>query len=105
MDVDFDFSDVEQFFEDGTVEVLDTINKVGDEADEYDRKHGSYTDRSGTLRKSNRHSASEEGLELYNDATAPDGFQYASKVESLGFKVRSAGALYAEKRLKEEFEK
>lgn len=104
MDVEFDFSDVEEFFEDGTAEVVEIVDEVGYEADEYDKKHGSYSDISGTLRKSNMHSASEDGLELYNDATAPNGFQYASKVESLGFKVRSGGALYAEKRLKEEFE-
>lgn len=104
MDVEFDFSDVEQFFEEGEAEVVNVVDKIGNEADEYDKEHGSYTDRSGTLRKSNKHTASEDGLELYNDATAPNGFQYASKVESLGFEVRSGGALYAEKRLKEEFE-
>ena len=104
MDVDFDFSDVEQFFEEGEAEVVNIVDKVGYEADEYDIKHGSYTDRSGTLRKSNKHTASKEGLELYNDATAPNGYQYASKVEEHGFTVRSEGTLFACKRLKEEFE-
>lgn len=103
--VDFDFSDVDDFFNEGDAEYLDVVDKVGYEADEYDKENGSYTDRSGTLRKSNKHIASKEGLELYNDATAPNGYQYASKVESYGFEVRSGGALYAEKRLKEEFER
>ena len=102
--VDVDFSDFEPFIEEGETEFLEVVDKVGYEADEYDKEHGSYTDRSGTLRKSNKHTASKEGLELYNDATAPNGYQYASKVEGHGFMVRSEGALFAYNRLKEEFE-
>ena len=38
---------------------------------------------------------------LYNDAESPKGYHYASNVESKASGVRSGGALYAEKRLKE----
>lgn len=47
----------------------------------------------------------KDGLTLYNDATAPNGYQYASNVESKGFDVLSGTALLAEKQLKEEFER
>ena len=46
----------------------------------------------------------KDGLTLYNDAESPKGYNYASNVESKGFDVLSGAALYAEKRLKEEFE-
>ena len=49
--VDFDFSDFEPFMKEGETEFLEVVDKVGYEADEYDKKHGSYIDRSGTLRK------------------------------------------------------
>lgn len=40
-----------------------------------------------------------------NDVSADDkGYHYASNVKNKGFRVRSADALYREKRLKEEFE-
>lgn len=58
--VDFDFSDLEPFMEEGETEFLKVVDKVGYEADEYDKEHGSYTDRSGTLRKSNKHTASKK---------------------------------------------
>lgn len=100
-----DFSDVEQFFKNGEAEVRQTVDKVGDEADDYDVKHGDYQDQTGTLRKSNRHEVDAKGnLTLINDAASESGFNYASNVESKGYQVRSGGALYAEKRLKEIFE-
>ena len=43
--VDFDFSDFEPFIEEGETEFLEVVDKVGYEADEYDKEHGSYTDR------------------------------------------------------------
>ena len=68
MDVDFDFSDVDSFFNEGEWEVEKKMIDVGDET-------------------------------LKNEA------EYASFVESKGFDVLSSAALYAEKRLKEEFER
>ena len=60
----------------------------------------SYDDTYGyTLRTSNNYDVDKDGLTLKNEA------EYASFVESKGFDVLSGAALYAEKRLKEEFEK
>lgn len=100
--VDFDFSDVDSFFEQGENEVKEVEEKVGKEAVEYAVQHGSYQNRTGTLRKSNKYSVSDEGLELKNDAKSPEGYNYASNVESKGYEVLSGAALFAEKRLKEE---
>lgn len=105
MDVDFDFSDVDSFFDEGEWEVEKKMIDVGDEAVKYAEEHGDYQDHTLTLRTSNKYDVDEDGLTLYNDATAPNGYQYASKVESLGFEVLSGAALHAEKRLKEEFER
>ena len=102
--VDFDFSDVDSFFEQGENEVKEVEEKVGKAAVEYAVQHGSYQNRTGTLRKSNRYSVSDEGLELKNDAKSPEGYNYASNVESKGYEVLSGAALFAEKRLKEEIE-
>ena len=104
MDVDFDFSDVGQFFDEGEWEVEKEMIDVGDEAVKYAEEHGTYQDHTLTLRTSNKYDVDETGLTLYNDATAPNGFQYASKVESKGFDVLSGAALYAEKELKKRFE-
>jgi len=105
MDVDFDFSDVDKFFDDGKWEVEKNIIDVGDEAVRYAEEHGTYQNHTLTLRTSNKYDVDDTGLTLYNDATAPNGFQYASKVESKGFDVLGGAALYAEKRLKDEFER
>lgn len=105
MDVDFDFSDVEGFFEEGEWEVEKKMIDVGDEAVKYAEEHGNYQDHTLTLRTSNKYDVDKDGLMLYNDATAPNGYQYASKVESNGFDVLSGAAIHAEKRLKDEFER
>ena len=102
--VDFDFSDVDGFFEQGESEVKEVEEKVGKEAVDYAVQHGSYQNRTGTLRKSNKYSVTDEGLELRNDAKSPEGYNYASNVESKGYEVLSGAALFAEKRLKEEIE-
>ena len=73
MDVKFDFSDVDGFFEQGYAEVKAVEDKVGKEAVDYAVKNGSYKNP-----------------------------EYASFVESKGYEVLSGAALYAEKRLKEE---
>lgn len=102
MSVKFDFSDVDGFFEQGTSEIKEVESKVGEEALEYAIQNGSYQDRTGTLRKSNKYSVKEDGLELRNDAKSPKGYSYASDVESKGYEVLSGAALFAERRLKEE---
>lgn len=98
MDVDFDFSDVDQFLKDGEWEVEEKMIDVGNEAVKYAEEHGDYKDHTLTLRTSNDCDVDKDGLILKNEA------EYASFVESKGFDVLSSAALYAEKRLKEEFE-
>lgn len=98
MVVDFDFSDVDQAFAEFETQVVAKISEVGEEAVQYAKDHGDYQDQTGTLRKSNEYEADITGLTLKNDT------EYASYVESKGFDVESGAALYAEKRLKEEFE-
>ena len=68
--VDFDFSDVNSSFEQGESEVKEVEEKVGKEAVSYAVQHGSYQNRTGTLRKSNKYSVTNEGLELKNDAAS-----------------------------------
>ena len=104
--VDFDFSDVGDFLNEGTEEVRSKVDEIGGGADEYDAKDGTYQDHTETLRKSNKHVVEDDcSLTLYNDAADDKGYHYASNVESKGFRVRSGGALYAGRRLKEEFDK
>ena len=98
MGVDFDYSDVEQFFQDGEWEVEKKMIDVGDEAVKYAEENGDYKDHTLTLRTSNDYDVDESGLTLKNEA------EYASSVESKGYDVLSGAALYAERRLKEEFE-
>ncbi|AND20738.1 hypothetical protein [Phocaeicola dorei] len=104
MDVDFDLSDIDSFFDEGEWEVEKKMIDVGDEAVKYAEEHGNYQDHTLTLRTSNKYDVDKDGLTLYNDAQSPKGYHYASNVESKGFDVLSGAALYAEKRLKEEFE-
>lgn len=96
MDVKFDFSDVDRFFQQGYSEVKAVEEKVGKEAVNYAIEHGSYQNRTGTLRKSNKYSVEDDGLVIRNDA------EYASYVESRGYEVSTGAALFAERRLKEE---
>jgi hypothetical protein len=100
----FDFSDVDGFLKGEEDAVVAKEKEIGEEAVRYAVEHGSYRNRTGLLRKSNEFVASKEGVTLYNGATAPDGYQYASYVESRGYDVLTGAALYTEKRCKEEFE-
>lgn len=94
-----DFSDVDDFFRRGKQEVHQKVEEIGQESEQYAKDHGNYQDRTGNLRQSNGHDVDDnESLELTNSA------DYASYVESKGFDVLSGAALYAQKRLKEEFE-
>lgn len=96
MDVKSDFSDVDSFLGQGYAEVKAVEEKVGKEAVNYAIEHGSYQNRTGTLRKSNKYSVEDDGLVIRNDA------EYASYVESRGYEVSTGAALFAERRLKEE---
>ena len=94
----YDFSDVGAFIDEVENVIDDRLSEVGEEAVAYAKEHGSYHDVTGNLRRSNKYSVEEDGLRIYNDA------DYASNVEQRGYEVISGAALFAEKRLKEEFE-
>ena len=64
MDVDFDFSDVDSFFNEGEWEVEKKIIDVGDEAVKYAEEHGNYQDHTLTLRTSNDYDVDKDGLTL-----------------------------------------
>ena len=102
--VEMDLSDVDDFLRDEEWKVQKKMIDVGESAVRYAEEHGTYQDRTLTLRTSNKYDVDEKGLTLYNDAEAPKGYNYASDVESKGYEVLSGAALYAEKKLKEEFE-
>ena len=102
--VEMDFSDVDGFLKDEEWKVQKKMIDVGEDAVRYAEEHGNYQDHTLTLRTSNKFDVDEEGLTLYNDAESPQGYNYASDVESKGYEVLSGAALYAEKKLKEEFE-
>lgn len=99
-----DFSDVDTFFSQGFSEVDKIVDEVGQHAVEYAKEHGDYQDRTGLLRKSNKHEVDNGTLILSNDATAENGYQYAAIVESKGYEVLSGAALEAERGLKQKFE-
>lgn len=93
----YDFSDIDSFINEAENEIEDKLERVGEEAVAYAKEHGSYQNRTGNLRRSNKYKVDEEGLTLYNDA------DYAEDVEKRGYEVLSGAVLFAEKRLKEEF--
>lgn len=93
-----EFTGIESFMEELEEEIKEVMDAVGREAVEYAKEHGSYQDRTGNLRRSNKYKVEHDGLLLQNDA------EYASNVEQKGYDVLSGAALFAEKRLKKEFE-
>lgn len=97
MDVMSEFTGLGDFMDELEREVLDVMDSVGREAVDYAKEHGSYQNRTGKLRSSNKYEVDPSGLTLINDA------EYASNVEQKGYDVLSGAALYAEKRLREEF--
>lgn len=105
MGVDFDFSDVNSFLEEEMWRVQKKMIDIGDEGIEYAEEYGNYQDHTLTLRTSNDFDIDDEGILLKNEAKSPEGYNYASDVESKGYEVLSGAALYVEKRAKEEFER
>ena len=98
MAVDFDFSDVDEAFDQFDQELKETMTEAGEMAVQYAKDNGDYQDQTGTLRKSNEYEVDETGLTLKNET------EYASYVEAKGFEVLSGAALEAERLLKEKFE-
>ena len=97
--IDADFSDVDQFFEDGTSEVVAGMKEEGEAFVEDAKATGNYQDHTIHLRESNDYEVNEDGLILKNEA------DYASFVESKGFEVAGSAAIRTEKRLKDRFER
>lgn len=98
MDVTGSITGLDSFMRELEQEIEDVMDSVGRESVEYAIEHGSYQNRTYKLRSSNRYKVEPDGLLLQNDA------EYASDVEQKGYDVLSGAALFAEKRLKEEFE-
>lgn len=98
MVIDSDFSDVDDFFDEGEWEVEKAMIDVGDEAVKDAKANHTYQNRTGNLEASNDYDVDKDGLTLTNSA------DYASYVEAKGFDVLSSPALRAEKKLKEMFE-
>lgn len=98
MVIDADFSDVDDFFDEGEWEVEKVMIDVGDTAIKDAEESGTYQDHTLTLRTSNQFDIDKDGLILENTA------EYASYVEAKGFEVLGSSALRAEKKLKEMFE-
>ena len=98
MVIDSDFSDVDQFFKDGELEVEMSMVDIGDTAVKDAKENHTYQNRTGNLEASNKCDVDKDGLTLDNTA------DYASYVEAKGFDVLSGAALRAEKKLKEIFE-
>ena len=95
MDVSFDFSDIDDFFDAGESEIKEVEREVGEYAVRLAEVYGKYKNHTWLLRKSNIAKVTDEGLELRN--TAP----YASFVESKGFDVLANAALEAESILRD----
>ena len=98
MVIDSDFSDVDQFFNDGEWEVEKAMIDIGDDSVKDAKANHTYQNRTGNLEASNGYDVDKDGLTLENTA------DYASYVEAKGFDVLSGPALRAEKKLKEIFE-
>lgn len=98
MDVTSDITGLESFMRELEDEIDRVVDSVGQESVGYAVGHGTYQNRTYKLRSSNKYKVEPDGLLLYNDA------EYASNVEQKGYDVLSGAALFAEKRLKEEFE-
>lgn len=105
MDIGFDFSDVDKYISEGMQGIKKQMGVRAREAVAYAVEHGDYQDRTGTLRKSNKYKVEDTEVELYNDAESPQGYNYASNVESKGYEVLSSAALQLEKNLKDDFER
>lgn len=103
MGIKYYFSDIDRFLQEAMEELKEEVASIGADAVEYAVENGSYQNRTGLLRSSNKFEVDDNGqLTLYNDAKSEQGYHYASNVESKGYDVISGAALYAQKRLREE---
>lgn len=101
---EFDFSDTEGFFSEGTWEVEKKMIDAGEDGVRYAEENGNYQDHTLKLRTSNGYDVDETGLVLTNNAKSEKGYSYASDVESKGYEVLGGAALFVCNKLKEELE-
>lgn len=97
MGVRKDFSDIDRFFRQGLEEVKGEMDIVGRKAVSYAKATGDYEDHTGHLRASNTYEVTDKGLVIGNTA------EYAAYVESNGYNVCGAAALFAEQQLRKRF--
>jgi len=81
MGVKYDFGDVMRGLDAAPREVAQVLDTMGKEAVGYAREHGSYQDRTGTLRAGTDYASDERTLIVENDTP------YASNVEHRGYEV------------------
>ena len=98
--IDADFSDVDQFFEDGTSEVVAGMKEEGEAFVEDAKATGNYQDHTKHLRESNDYEVNEDGLILKNEADYAS-FWWNPK----DLKLQEVAAIRTEKRLKDRFER
>lgn len=87
MGVRHDFSDIWNTLDNAKSEVGKVLKAIGEDAVEYAKLHGNYTDRTGRLRRSTEFVSDDNFLIVENDTP------YASHVEHRGYDVLT-GAKY-----------
>lgn len=95
MDIDYDFSDVDQYFEIGWKELREEVEQVAKEAIQYAVRYGEYKNWTWQLREGNEfHVTRYASLDLWNNMF------YAPYVEAKGYDVLTGAALYARSELR-----
>lgn len=80
-------------------EIAQKLDEIGTQGVEYAKEKGNYHNRTGRLRRSNKHNVSGTKMRLFNDAP------YADEMEARGFDVISGAILYTEELAKKAFGK
>lgn len=95
MDIDYDFSDVDQFFEIGWKELREEVEQVAKEAIQYARDTQRFNNWTYNLRHGHEfHVTRYASLDLWNNMF------YAPYVEAKGYDVLTGAALYARSELR-----
>jgi len=99
MVIDYDFSDVDAFFELGWKEVREEVESVAKEAIKHAKEHGTYKDWTYQLREGNEYHVGEyASLDMWNNMF------YAPYVEARKRNVLSDTALFARDELVKRFQ-
>ena len=95
MGVRADFQDVYAAINNASEQVRKVFEREGAMAVEDAKRSGTYQDRTGKLRSSNKYEATKHSIKLINDA------EYASYVEAKGYEVLSGSFLRMAKRIED----